>query len=139
MAQINGYGYADACIEQEPADQSQTNLVVNYLPIDLTQEELSHLFGLVGELKQCRLIMDKTTGKNMGYGFITYVNAEHAKNAIVAYNGYKVHDKNIKVSFACETGTNTNLYIGGLPQHYTQRIGDALQALWKDPQLKAVD
>ncbi|KAI1706499.1 RNA recognition motif domain-containing protein [Ditylenchus destructor] len=97
MAQINGYGYADACIEQEPADESQTNLVVNYLPIDLTQEELSHLFGLVGELKQCRLIMDKTTGKNMGYGFITYVNAEHAKNAIVAYNGYKVHDKNIKI------------------------------------------
>ncbi|KAI1705145.1 RNA recognition motif domain-containing protein [Ditylenchus destructor] len=120
MAQIDGYGYADACIEDEPADESQTNLVVNYLPVDLSQDELSHLFGLVGELKQCRLIMDKATGQNMGYGFISYVKAEHAKNAIVAYNGYKVHDRNIKVSFACEMGTNTNLYIGGLPHYYTQ-------------------
>ena len=38
---------------------SQTNLIVNYLPPEMTEEELKTLFMSVGPLESCKLIRDK--------------------------------------------------------------------------------
>lgn len=44
-------------------DESKTNLIVNYLPQTMTQEEIRSLFSSIGELESCKLIRDKMTGK----------------------------------------------------------------------------
>lgn len=43
---------------------SKTNLIVNYLPQTMTQEEIRSLFASIGEVESCKLIRDKPTGKN---------------------------------------------------------------------------
>lgn len=44
-------------------DESKTNLIVNYLPQTMTQEEIRSLFSSIGEVESCKLIRDKVTGK----------------------------------------------------------------------------
>lgn len=47
-------------------DESKTNLIVNYLPQTMTQEEIRSLFSSIGELESCKLIRDKMTGELVG-------------------------------------------------------------------------
>lgn len=44
-------------------EESKTNLIVNYLPQTMTQEEVKSLFGSIGDVESCKLIRDKVTGK----------------------------------------------------------------------------
>lgn len=44
-------------------EESKTNLIVNYLPQTMTQEEIRSLFSSIGEVESCKLIRDKVTGK----------------------------------------------------------------------------
>lgn len=46
-------------------DLSKTNLIVNYLPQTMTQEEVKSLFGSIGEVESCKLIRDKVTGESL--------------------------------------------------------------------------
>lgn len=50
-------------------DDSKTNLIVNYLPQNMTQEEFRSLFGSIGEIESCKLVRDKITGKRFTVGF----------------------------------------------------------------------
>ncbi|XP_014678286.1 PREDICTED: ELAV-like protein 4, partial [Priapulus caudatus] len=68
------------------ADKSKTNLIVNYLPQTMTQEEIRSLFGSLGEIESCKLIRDKTTGVSLGYGFVNYAKEDDAARAIQTLN-----------------------------------------------------
>jgi ELAV like protein 2/3/4 len=46
------------------SEDSKTNLIVNYLPQAMSQEEIRSLFGSIGEVESCKLIRDKVTGKS---------------------------------------------------------------------------
>ena len=46
------------------AEDSKTNLIVNYLPQTMTQEEIRSLFSSIGEVESCKLIRDKVTGNS---------------------------------------------------------------------------
>ena len=41
---------------------SKTNLIVNYLPQNMTQDEIKELFSSIGPVESCKLIKDKLTG-----------------------------------------------------------------------------
>lgn len=43
-------------------EESKTNLIVNYLPQTMTQEEIRSLFSSIGDVESCKLIRDKVTG-----------------------------------------------------------------------------
>lgn len=43
-------------------EDSKTNLIVNYLPQTMTQEEIRSLFSSIGDVESCKLIRDKVTG-----------------------------------------------------------------------------
>lgn len=42
--------------------ESKTNLIINYLPQGMTQEEVRSLFTSIGEIESCKLVRDKVTG-----------------------------------------------------------------------------
>lgn len=43
-------------------EDSKTNLIVNYLPQTMTQDEIKSLFQSIGSVESCKLIRDKVTG-----------------------------------------------------------------------------
>jgi ELAV like protein 2/3/4 len=46
-------------------DENLTNLIVNYLPQTMSQDDLRTLFSSLGDLESCKLIRDKSTGKRL--------------------------------------------------------------------------
>ncbi|CAH8610328.1 unnamed protein product [Heterobilharzia americana] len=104
-------------------NENRTNLIVNYLPQTMSQEEMRALFSKIGKLVSCKLIRDKLTGQSLGYGFVNYVDAADAERAIRGLNKMRLQNKTIKVSLArpsCESIKGANLYICGLPKFMTE-------------------
>ena len=74
---INGYlphnqleqKVVDVDPSQMDDDSNGTNLIINYLPQEMTEEELRTLFSSVGPLESCKLIRDKVNIN--GYYFIS--------------------------------------------------------------------
>lgn len=56
-------GYEDHMAEDCRDDIGRTNLIVNYLPQNMTQDELRSLFSSIGEVESAKLIRDKVAGK----------------------------------------------------------------------------
>uniref|UniRef100_A0AAY4B1F0 ELAV-like protein n=1 Tax=Denticeps clupeoides TaxID=299321 RepID=A0AAY4B1F0_9TELE len=116
----NGY-------EDHMADDSKdarTNLIINYLPQNMSQDELRSLFSSIGEVESAKLIRDKVAGHSLGYGFVNYVTPSDAERAISTLNGLRLQSKTIKVSYArpsSDTIKDANLYISGLPKNMTQK------------------
>ncbi|XP_024942974.1 ELAV-like protein 1 isoform X11 [Cephus cinctus] len=113
---------------QTSQEESKTNLIVNYLPQTMTQEEIRSLFSSIGEVESCKLIRDKVTDdagrQSLGYGFVNYHRPEDAEKAINTLNGLRLQNKTIKVSYArpsSEAIKGANLYVSGLPKNMTQQ------------------
>ncbi|VDM32256.1 unnamed protein product [Hydatigera taeniaeformis] len=128
MAPSNGnipVGSVDNCSMNlqlcEP--MNKTNLIVNYLPPYMSQDEVKALFSSIGEVESCKLVREKTSGESLGYAFVKFVRAADADKAIRTLNGLRLQNKTIKVSIArpsSESIKGANLYICGLPRKMTQ-------------------
>lgn len=116
-------------------EESKTNLIINYLPQSMTQEEIRSLFSSIGEVESCKLIRNKGAafpdalnhalhgGQSLGYAFVNYHRTEDAEKAISTLNGLRLQNKTIKVSYArpsSEAIKGANLYVSGLPKSMTQ-------------------
>uniref|UniRef100_A0A673N171 ELAV like RNA binding protein 1a n=1 Tax=Sinocyclocheilus rhinocerous TaxID=307959 RepID=A0A673N171_9TELE len=88
-------GYEDHMAD-EPKD-CKTNLIINYLPQNMSQDELQSLFSSIGEVESAKLIRDKVAGHSLGYGFVNYLNPSDAERAISTLNGLRLQSKTIKV------------------------------------------
>lgn len=109
--------------------ENKTNLIINYLPQTMSQDDVRSLFSTVGDVESCKLIRDKNTGQSLGYGFVNYKTPEQAKKAIESLNGLRLQNKTIKVSLArpsSETIKGANLYVSGLPKTMSQSEVDKL-------------
>ncbi|KAK9506218.1 hypothetical protein O3M35_008192 [Rhynocoris fuscipes] len=95
---------------------SKTNLIVNYLPPDITLGGFVKLFQSVGEIDTFRLVKDKDTGVNLGYGFINYCRKEDAEVAVKTLNGAQISNKTIRVAYARpDAPKSVNVFVSGLP------------------------
>jgi len=108
----------------EPGD---VNLIVNYLPNALTDEEFFNLFAKIGLLKSARVMRNRTTGYSYGYGFVCYVDPDNADEAIRQLNGSQLQHKRLKVA-RCRRGDagadeirHANLFVAGLPAAAEER------------------
>lgn len=127
---VEGTGAGQQSPELENVvDDTKTNLIVNYLPQNMTQDEVRSLFGNIGELESCKLIRNKATGQSLGYAFVNYLSVEDAEKAINTLNGLRMQNKTVKVSYArpsSESIKGANLYISGLPKTMTQTDLEAM-------------
>ena len=48
--------------QQDGAAETRTNLIVNYLPQTMSQDDIRALFSSLGDIESCKLIRDKSTG-----------------------------------------------------------------------------
>lgn len=61
-------------------------LYVGNLPWATNEEELHALFSQYVQVKSCRIILDRETGRSRGFGFVEVADAD-AEKAIAALNG----------------------------------------------------
>ncbi|MCM0022112.1 MAG: RNA-binding protein, partial [Tagaea sp.] len=77
-----------------------TRLFVGNVPFDFTAERLADLFDSHGIVIEASVPADPTSGKAIGYGFVTMATEKHCKAAIAALDGSKVAERRIEVRLA---------------------------------------
>jgi len=100
--------------------QRRRNLIVNYIPSSLQEDQLYDLFATVGPIKSLR-IMRNADGTGKGYGFVEYQHQCDAVQAIEEFDGKAMKNKNLKVAFARPGGSREgcNLFVKNLPTSWT--------------------
>ena len=97
---------------------SKANLIVNYIPQSLTQDEIRNMFDAIGPVKNCKLVRDHASGISLGYAFLEYYDPEDAQRAILKLDKCRIQSKTLRVSYSRPSSSdikNANLYIAGLP------------------------
>lgn len=65
-------------------------------------DSLTKAFEGFGELVECKVIVDRMTGKSKGFGFVTFKTSEQASAAMDSMNGQSLDGRTIKIDFASE-------------------------------------
>ena len=102
--------------------KERKNVIVNYIPADITETFLRDMFGTCGSVVGVKLMRDKN-GVSLGYAFVNYNDEVEAARAIEKFDGNQMSNKKIRVSYArpsSEEIKNANLYIAGLPKNVTE-------------------
>ena len=77
-------------------------IYVGNLPWSTTDQELSDMFGEMGEVRSATVITDRETGRSRGFGFVEMDNDDNAKKAIADLNGKEVGGRPLRVNEANE-------------------------------------
>ncbi len=77
-----------------------TKLFVGNLSFNTTENDLQDAFAAHGTVVETNLMMDRTTGRPRGFGFITMSSPEEAEKAIQAMNGAQVDGRALTVNIA---------------------------------------
>ena len=75
-------------------------LFVGNLSFDTTENDLQDAFAAHGTVIETNLMMDRTTGRPRGFGFITMNSPEEAQKAIAALNGSQLGGRALTVNIA---------------------------------------
>ena len=76
------------------------NIYVGNISSQLTEEEMNKEFSSYGELTSVRIMKDRYTGENRGFGFVEMPKEEEAEAAIAGLNGKELKGKELKVNKA---------------------------------------
>ncbi|CDP05215.1 unnamed protein product [Coffea canephora] len=77
-----------------------TNLYVGHLPQIFGSNKLKELFLPFGKISDAKVIKNRITGLNKGYGFIAFENSSDAARAVEYMNGYEFNGKKLAVRLA---------------------------------------
>jgi cold-inducible RNA-binding protein len=75
-------------------------LFVGNLSFDTTENDLSDAFATHGTVTEANLMMDRTTNRSRGFGFVTMSSEEEAQKAIAAMNGADFGGRALTVNVA---------------------------------------
>lgn len=75
-------------------------LYVGNLSYDVTEDELSQLFGRCGRVVGIRIVRDRGNGKSKGFGFVEMADADEASEAIESMMGQDLKGRPLVVSEA---------------------------------------
>jgi RNA recognition motif-containing protein len=77
-----------------------TKLFVGNLSFNTTENDLQDTFAAHGTVTEANLMMDRSTGRPRGFGFITMSTPEEAQKAIDALNGKDLDGRALTVNEA---------------------------------------
>jgi RNA recognition motif-containing protein len=75
-------------------------LYVGNLPFSATDESLMQMFQQAGQVESARIITDRDTGRNKGFGFVEMSTDQEAADAITKFNGTDFEGRSITVNEA---------------------------------------
>jgi cold-inducible RNA-binding protein len=75
-------------------------LFVGNLSFNTTENDLNDAFAAHGTVTETNLMMDRTTNRPRGFGFVTMSSEEEAQKAIAAMNGAQLDGRAITVNVA---------------------------------------
>lgn len=75
-------------------------LFVGGISWNLNDEDLKNAFAEYGEVVEAVIIMDRSTGKSKGFGFVTMSTVEEAQKAMAEMNGKELDGKALTVNEA---------------------------------------
>src|ERR1700752_1360707 len=75
-------------------------LFVGNLSFNTTENDLQDAFAAHGTVTEANLMMDRTTNRPRGFGFVTMSSAEEAQKAIAALNGKEIDGRALTVNVA---------------------------------------
>jgi len=76
------------------------NIYIGNLSYNVTDDSLRSMFEEFGEIESAKVIMDRSTGRSKGFGFVEMPSNSEADQAIKALNGKFIEGRNIKVNHA---------------------------------------
>lgn len=95
---------------------SKTNLYIRGLNPETTDSDLYTLCNRFGSIVSTKAILDKSTNKCKGYGFVDFENPSAAETAVI-----ELQKQGVLVHMAKQQEADpTNLYIANLPQTMTE-------------------
>lgn len=77
-----------------------TNLYVKHLADEIDDEELLKMFGEFGQITSGKVMLDKSTGKSRGFGFVNFKEQEAATKAVTEMHKKVVGKKQLYVALA---------------------------------------
>jgi nucleolysin TIA-1/TIAR len=83
---------SSATAEQQPPN----TIFVGDLHIHCSETELTDLFSTYGEVSIVKIMRSQETGRNLSYGFISFVEKFGAQLAIDNLNGYMLRGRTIR-------------------------------------------
>jgi RNA recognition motif-containing protein len=75
-------------------------LFVGNLSFNVTENDLNDAFAAHGTVTETNLMMDRTTGRPRGFGFVTMSSPAEAEKAIEAMNGKELDGRALTVNIA---------------------------------------
>ncbi len=75
-------------------------LFVGNLSFETTENDLQDAFAAFGTVTESNLMMDRTTGRPRGFGFVTMSTPEEAQKAIDGLNGKDLGGRALTVNVA---------------------------------------
>jgi len=118
------------------AEVDPCNVFVKYIPPDMSDDGLLNLFSQFGHITSAKVMVDHSTGRSLGYGFVRYSTPESAQTAISHMNGYQVRMKTllcklsnctVNVGYPPNAEPSNNLYVKPLLMTTTE---DDLRSLF---------
>jgi len=77
-----------------------SKLFVGNLSFNTTENDLQDTFAAHGTVVEANLMMDRTTGRPRGFGFVTMSSDEEAQTAMAALNGKSIDGRALTVNVA---------------------------------------
>ena len=77
-----------------------TKLFVGNLSFETTENDLQDAFAAFGTVTESNLMMDRTTNRPRGFGFVTMSTPEEAQKAIDGLNGKELGGRALTVNVA---------------------------------------
>jgi len=78
----------------------ETKLFIGGLSWDTNDESLKSAFEKFGDITDAKVIVDRSTGRSRGFGFVTFSSNDDAINAREEMNGQEVDGRQVRVDVA---------------------------------------
>ena len=72
-------------------------LFIANLDFKVTSDQLQEMFSVFGNITECKLIKENSTGQSKGYGFVGFAENLHGQWAIKAMNGLDINGRTLVV------------------------------------------
>jgi len=77
-----------------------TNVYIKNFGEDLSEEKLTEIFSKFGKITSFKVMSDEASGRNKGFGFVSFEDSESAEKAVDDLNGTEMNGKTLFVGRA---------------------------------------